>query len=332
MRKNKPDAAVIGTNIPPRPRLGARGKSIFSETLGRPRIIDPLPSSPPWKKISRNFVHVIKIVSRFPVARERNGTTSRNKEGEGGGRIDGFFFFFSKNEKATCCVVQNQWNFRWKFNECIRENIYTSTNCSDTRTVSRVFRNFREKLVAEKRRKREREKIDTSFRGIDSTRIDYLVGDPGNRSTDLISWISLALRGTSGRRKGKEIEGIARYTIFHLVLPVLPAGESLIADKSEPPVILSPVCVCVRVWSLLVGHEIYCVSWSVKKSGERRGQEEKEVSLWKRKKRKGETKRRKEELGVEVGTEIQEKPRSNFMYSCDNFMVDHVINKYCVCK
>lgn len=332
MRKNKPDAAVIGTNIPPRPRLGARGKSIFSETLGRPRIIDPLPSSPPWKKISRNFVHVIKIVSRFPVARERNGTTSRNKEGEGGGRIDGFFFFFSKNEKATCCVVQNQWNFRWKFNECIRENIYTSTNCSDTRTVSRVFRNFREKLVAEKRRKREREKIDTSFRGIDSTRIDYLVGDPGNRSTDLISWISLALRGTSGRRKGKEIEGIARYTIFHLVLPVLPAGESLIADKSEPPVILSPVCVCVRVWSLLVGHETYCVSWSVKKSGERRGQEEKEVSLWKRKKRKGETKRRKEELGVEIGTEIQEKPRSNFMYSCDNFMVDHVINKYCVCK
>lgn len=293
MRKNKPDAAVIGTNIPPRPRLGARGKSIFSETLGRPRIIDPLPSSPPWKKISRNFVHVIKIVSRFPVARERNGTTSRNKEGEGGGRIDGFFFFFSKNEKATCCVVQNQWNFRWKFNECIRENIYTSTNCSDTRTVSRVFRNFREKLGAEKRRKREREKIDTSFRGIDSTRIDYLVGDPGNRSTDLISWISLALRGTSGRRKGKEIEGIARYTIFHLVLPVLPAGESLIADKSEPPVILSPVCVCVRVWSLLVGHETYCVSWSVKKSGERRGQEEKEVSLWKRKKkRKGKERRR----------------------------------------
>lgn len=293
MRKNKPDAAVIGTNIPPRPRLGARGKSIFSETLGRPRIIDPLPSSPPWKKISRNFVHVIKIVSRFPVARERNGTTSRNKEGEGGGRIDGFFFFFSKNEKATCCVAQNQWNFRWKFNECIRENIYTSTNCSDTRTVSRVFRNFREKLVAEKRRKREREKIDTSFRGIDSTRIDYLVGDPGNRSTDLISWISLALKGTSGRRKGKEIEGIARYTIFHLVLPVLPAGESLIADKSEPPVILSPVCVCVRVWSLLVGHETYCVSWSVKKSGERRGQEEKEVSLWKRKKkRKGKERRR----------------------------------------
>lgn len=202
-------------------------------------------------------------------------------------------FFFSKNEKATCCVAQNQWNFRWKFNECIRENIYTSTNCSDTRTVSRVFRNFREKLVAEKRRKREREKIDTSFRGIDSTRIDYLVGDPGNRSTDLISWISLALKGTSGRRKGKEIEGIARYTIFHLVLPVLPAGESLIADKSEPPVILSPVCVCVRVWSLLVGHEIYCVSWSVKKSGERRGQEEKEVSLWKRKKkRKGKERRR----------------------------------------
>ena len=36
---------------------------------------------------------MIKIVSRFPVARERNGTTSRNKEGEGGGRIDGFFFF-----------------------------------------------------------------------------------------------------------------------------------------------------------------------------------------------------------------------------------------------
>lgn len=243
-------------------------------------------------------------------------------------------FFFSKNEKATCCVAQNQWNFRWKFNECIRENIYTSTNCSDTRTVSRVFRNFREKLVAEKRRKREREKIDTSFRGIDSTRIDYLVGDPGNRSTDLISWISPALRGTSGRRKGKEIEGIARYTIFHLVLPVLPAGESLIAVKSEPPVILSPVCVCVcvRVWSLLVGHETYCVSWSVKKSGEGRGQEEKEVSLWKRKKRKGETKRRKEELEVEIGTEIQEKPRSNFMYSCDNFMVDHVINKYCVCK
>lgn len=53
MRKNKPDAAVIGTNIPPRPRLGARGKSIFSETLGRPRIIDPLPS--PLKKNFTQF-------------------------------------------------------------------------------------------------------------------------------------------------------------------------------------------------------------------------------------------------------------------------------------
>lgn len=190
--------------------------------------------------------------------------------------------------------------------------------------------------MAEKRRKREREKIDTSFRGIDSTRIDYLVGDPGNRSTDLISWISLALKGTSGRRKGKEIEGIARYTIFHLVLPVLPAGESLIADKSEPPVILSPVCVCVCACMVATSRSrnLLCFVKCKEERREERAGGEGSFSLEKKekKKRKGETKRRKEELGVEVGTEIQEKPRSNFMYSCDNFMVDHVINKYCVCK
>lgn len=42
---------------------------------------------------------MIKIVSRFPVARERNGTTSRNKEGEGGGENRWIFFFFRRTKK-----------------------------------------------------------------------------------------------------------------------------------------------------------------------------------------------------------------------------------------
>lgn len=83
------------------------------------------------------------------------------------------------------------------------------------------FRNFREKLGADRKgrgkKKKEKKKIDTAAR-FEATR-DYLVvnrrfrHDPGNRSYFLDK---SCFEADNGRRKGKEIEGIARCSRLEL--------------------------------------------------------------------------------------------------------------------
>lgn len=95
------------------------------------------------------------------------------------------------------------------------------------------FRNFREKLGVDRKgrgKKKEKKKIDTAAR-FEATR-DYLVvnrrfrHDPGNRSYFLDK---SCFEADNGRRKGKEIEGIARCSLV-----------SNSPDFSAPP--LRPGC------------------------------------------------------------------------------------------
>lgn len=143
----------------------------------------------------------------------------------------------------------------------------------------------------EKKRKRNRQRRSSSRNRLDSRlsrgepAIPSRSRKPLDRSYFLDKSCSEADNGREKGRKSRESR-VSSSPIFHLsVLSVLPAGESLIADKSEPPVI-SPLC----VWSRNVFREV-----------ERRGGRTK-ISL--ERKRKKKMKRKKEEELGRNGTVV----------------------------
>lgn len=266
MRKNKPDAVVIGTNIPADldwvPEVNRFQRNSRPSTNNRSV---PLLREKKFHAISFTW---LKSFRGFPW----RASETEQRAGTKRGRIDGFF----SRTKATCCVAQNQWNFRWKFNECIRENVYTSTNCSDTRTVSRVFAIFGKnwgpiETGEEKKKKGKRKK---SIPPLVSRRLEIISSWTGDSATipetDLISWISPALKRTTDGEKGRK------------------SRESRVARVSSSPDFSAPPLrlLCLRenrlsrinqsrpwflccVWSV-VGHETCFVKCKEEREEERR--------------------------------------------------------------